>query len=592
MPIEDVASRFPELEILSLLGSGAMGCVYKVRQPRLDRLVALKVLAHDPEDFGFVERFTREARTLARMDHPNIVTLYDFGEREGLFYFLMELVDGVTLRDLLSEERLEPEQTLQIIPPICAALQFAHEKGVVHRDIKPENILIDKNGRVKVADFGIARLAGAAPAENLTAQGQVLGTAHYMAPEQVEQPGSVDHRADIYALGVVFYEMLTGELPLGRFPAPSEKAGVDARLDEVVLRALEKDPERRYQQASDVPTAMDRIAAATVQMAAAAEAIHEAVSATGSPPPRRSWQLVAVVALCVVWATLAVVVLVRIMPGDEAMHAEPAPVEEPTEATAEMIAEPLSPALLVTFEGDPPPAVTYEVSASRGVESFTFQPVSAPSGSPFVADLREAEDGDYLIWARAPGYAAQWHSIKVKDGAYQFTRLVPQEEERFVIQLWKLRYLVLSYYVTYRSEPDFDGFDVEFHRVAASHWGRLPVLSGDFGAWQGEPEGNRFGANPFLSRHRWLGPGDPRGPWGHIVIGQREQFETIRKFETPEPSENWRMTHIPGTADRAYLLRIHGNHPGDHCYVKLLVEGIYDEPPEGIKVYRDPKQQF
>jgi tRNA A-37 threonylcarbamoyl transferase component Bud32 len=260
LSVEEVARLFPEMEILGLLGAGGMGAVYKARQPKLDRLVALKVLDQRGRDPRFVERFGREARTLARLNHPNIVAVHDFGEREGIFFLTMDFVDGVTLRELLGEGKLAPEQALAIVPQICEALQYAHGKGVVHRDIKPENILLDTDGRVKVADFGIARLAGAAPEPNLTAAGEVVGTAHYMAPEQVERPREVDHRADIFALGVVFYEMLTGELPLGKFQPPSKKVQVDVRLDEVVLHALEKEPERRYQRAVEVKTDVETIA--------------------------------------------------------------------------------------------------------------------------------------------------------------------------------------------------------------------------------------------------------------------------------------------------------------------------------------------
>ena len=272
--LDEIAKHFPQFEILECLGRGGMGVVYKARQPKLNRIVALKILA--PEKVAepkFAERFEREAQALARLNHPNIVTVYDFGETGGLYYLTMEFVDGVSLRQLLQTRKIMPEEALAIVPKICEALQFAHEQGVVHRDIKPENVLLDKRGRVKIADFGIAKIVGgtpltpsdgervaAKPGEKALTQDQVLGTPHYMAPEQVEHPQTVDHRADIYSLGVVFYEMLTGELPLGRFAPPSKKVQVDVRLDEVVLRALEKEPDRRYQHASEVKTDVETIA--------------------------------------------------------------------------------------------------------------------------------------------------------------------------------------------------------------------------------------------------------------------------------------------------------------------------------------------
>jgi serine/threonine protein kinase len=260
LPAAEVAALFPQLEILEALGRGGMGAVYKVRQPRLDRLAALKILSPERQgDRQFNARFEREARTLAQMNHPNIVTIYDFGEAQGRCFLLMEFVDGLTLRQLLQAGRLSPSEALEIVPKICEALQYAHQRGVVHRDIKPENILIDKQGRLKIADFGIAKMAGAAPALGVTEERQVVGTPHYMAPEQVEKPRAVDHRADIYSLGVVFYEMLTGELPLGKFQPPSQKVQLDVRLDEVVLRTLEKEPARRYQQASDVKSDVETI---------------------------------------------------------------------------------------------------------------------------------------------------------------------------------------------------------------------------------------------------------------------------------------------------------------------------------------------
>jgi len=259
----DLAPHFPQLEIIELIGQGGMGAVYKARQRGLDRLVALKILPPDAEhDSSFAERFEREARALAKLNHPNVVAVHDSGRMGDLFYFVMEFVDGVNLREALQAGELSPQQALAIVPQICDALQYAHDAGVVHRDIKPENVLLDTQGRVKIADFGLARLLGQADDASLTGTHQVMGTPRYMAPEQLEGAHTVDHRADIYSLGVVFYEMLTGELPLGRFAAPSQKVRIDLRLDEVVLRTLEKEPQRRYQHASDLKSDIQSISAA------------------------------------------------------------------------------------------------------------------------------------------------------------------------------------------------------------------------------------------------------------------------------------------------------------------------------------------
>jgi serine/threonine protein kinase len=269
----ELAQHFPQLEVLELLGQGGMGAVYKARQLKLDRLVALKILPLETGgDPTFAERFTREARALARLNHPHIVAVHDFGETGGLYYFIMEYVDGANLRQLLWAGQLQPQDSLKIIPQVCEALQYAHDEGVVHRDIKPENILVDKRGRVKIADFGLAKLLGAAPAVyTLTGSRQLMGTPHYMAPEQMEKPLEVDHRADIFSLGVVFYEMLTSELPLGRFAPPSQKVRVDARFDDVVFRALAKEPELRYQHVSDIKLDIEAIGRAAAPRSVAPE---------------------------------------------------------------------------------------------------------------------------------------------------------------------------------------------------------------------------------------------------------------------------------------------------------------------------------
>lgn len=263
-PDAELVAAFPQFEILQLIGAGGMGRVYKVRQRHLDRIAALKILPRElAADAAFAERFTREGRALAKLSHPNIVGVFDFGISGDFYWLLMEYVDGVNLRQAMHAAAMEQGEALQIIPHICAALEYAHRQGVLHRDIKPENILIDTAGRVKIADFGVAKLRGEEGRHvSLTLSGSALGTPAYMAPEQIERPQDVDHRADIYSLGVVFYEMLTGELPLGRFPAPSEKPGVDPRLDSVVFRTLEKQRERRWQTAGEMKTQVESVASA------------------------------------------------------------------------------------------------------------------------------------------------------------------------------------------------------------------------------------------------------------------------------------------------------------------------------------------
>ncbi len=264
MPPEpaELAGQFPNLDIIELLGQGGMGAVYKARQTHLDRVVALKILPpHIGQTKAFSERFLREARSLARLNHTRIVSVYDFGRTESnLYYFVMEFVDGLDLRRAIQSRELSVSDILAITPQICEALEFAHQEGIVHRDIKPENILLTQKGQVKIADFGLAKLVDRpVMGHSLTHVGQVMGTPQYMAPEQIERPNDVDHRADIYSLGVVFYEMLTGELPLGRFALPSEKTRTDTRLDKVVLRALDKEPQKRYQRASDVKSDVETI---------------------------------------------------------------------------------------------------------------------------------------------------------------------------------------------------------------------------------------------------------------------------------------------------------------------------------------------
>ncbi len=291
--LDTIRTALPHLEVIGLIGSGGMGSVFKARQPQLDRFVALKILpdalAGQP---GFSERFQHEAKALAKLSHPHIVTVHDYGQYNGFYYLLMEFVDGVNLRQLLQTKRLTPKEALSIVPPVCDALQCAHDHGIVHRDIKPENLLIDKTGVVKIADFGIAKIVGndaCTPVRGESAKTEVsaslpFGTPDYAAPEQAN--GTADHRADIYSLGVVLYEMLTGERPKEDITPPSKRVQVDIRIDEIVLRALEKAPELRFATAAEFRT---QVEAATEDRDPSVPAAVPAPAARQSLLPRSFW---------------------------------------------------------------------------------------------------------------------------------------------------------------------------------------------------------------------------------------------------------------------------------------------------------------
>jgi serine/threonine protein kinase len=263
-------------KILGPLGQGGMARVYKAHQENLDREVAVKVLPPwFAADRSFVERFNLEARLIARLSHPNIVTVHDANEYNGHLYIVMQLVDGGTLKQRLDQlqaigKTMEVAEANRIFTQLASALSYAHDNGIIHRDVKPVNVLMDLAGRPILSDFGIAKVLAGTQA--LTRQGAGVGTPEYMSPEQC-QGGAVDARADIYALGVMLFEALTGRLPfLGEnYPALAHShiyerpphpvtinPAIDPAVAQVILTALMKNPLQRYQQASDMTEALQR----------------------------------------------------------------------------------------------------------------------------------------------------------------------------------------------------------------------------------------------------------------------------------------------------------------------------------------------
>src|ERR1700757_1362284 len=232
-----------------------MADVYLAEDQELGRRIAIKILnGRHANDDQFIERFRREAKNAAALNHPNIVSIYDRGEAEDTYYIAMEYLDGRTLKELIVGHGPAPVNVaIEYARQILSALRFAHRHGIVHRDIKPHNVLVDREGRVKVTDFGIAR----AGTSQMTEAGSIVGTAQYLSPEQA-RGGEVDQRSDLYSLGVVLYELLTGDTPveiamkhLSAVPRPPSqiRRDIPRDLDLVVLRALSKDPRARYQTA-------------------------------------------------------------------------------------------------------------------------------------------------------------------------------------------------------------------------------------------------------------------------------------------------------------------------------------------------------
>ncbi len=260
-PPEELTRMMPGGYVFErLIGSGGMGAVYLGKQVNLGRQVAIKIMHRSHgQDYRYSERFRQEAQAMAQLNHPNIVGIHDFGFIGAEYlYFVMEFIHGIDLHQVITSGQMTPDLAMRVIAPVCDALEYAHSRGIVHRDIKPANILLAHDGRVKITDFGLAKRLDQ-PNAFVTHTNMALGTPDYAAPEQHDALPDIDHRADVYALGVLLYQMLTGTVPRGAWQSPSAHAGTDPRLDGVVVRALMQDRTQRYQSVTDLKRAIFEI---------------------------------------------------------------------------------------------------------------------------------------------------------------------------------------------------------------------------------------------------------------------------------------------------------------------------------------------
>ena len=249
--------KIGEYTLSGKVGQGGIAEIYRARQDSLDRDVAIKILFSKlTDDKDIVRRFERESIVIARLVHPNIVHIIDKGVAGGRYYFVMEYIDGTNLKEIIGSDKVSLQTKLEMIVQVCKGLDYAHKNGVIHRDVKPANILVDRQGNALVADFGIAQFVGA-PESEMTSTDVIMGTRAYMSPEQRISSTNVDQTTDIYAVGIVLYEILVGKKPMGRFKMPGEiNPQLGTRFDEIVAKCLSQEPKDRFQTAVELKDAI------------------------------------------------------------------------------------------------------------------------------------------------------------------------------------------------------------------------------------------------------------------------------------------------------------------------------------------------
>lgn len=386
---------FPGYEIASLIATGGMGAVYCAVQKSLDRTVALKILPKEfSKDAAFCEGFEAEAKAMARLNHPNLIGVYDFGEVNGMLYIIMEFVQGQSIYHSAHGRAIDSGEVIRLVTAICSGLAHAHENGIIHRDIKPSNILLDLNAQPKIGDFGLAR-----PIERKVQEGEeIFGTPHYTAPEVVNAPHSVDYRADIFSVGVMLHELLTGKLPADDPRPPSAIAHCDRRFDVIVRRATHTNPAGRYSSAAEMAKDL-----AIIANSATKSVVRAPVSAGRGPGPRvaaplQPRRVVQAKKSSGFPALMVLLVLIAIGAGAYFYSNDPKPPENPVPAVPSNTgpATPVTPEVSTTTEDlpsdadpdlDPPPAPKVPPMPEPIVREEPDEPAPDPVAMPPKFDV-------------------------------------------------------------------------------------------------------------------------------------------------------------------------------------------------------------
>jgi serine/threonine protein kinase len=386
---------FPGYEIESLIATGGMGAVYCAVQKSLDRTVALKILPQEfSKDAAFCEGFEAEAKAMARLNHPNLIGVYDFGEVNGMLYIIMEFVQGQSIYHSAHGRAIDPGEVIRLVTAVCSGLAHAHENGIIHRDIKPSNILLDLNAQPKIGDFGLAR-----PIERKIQEGEeIFGTPHYTAPEVVNAPHSVDYRADIFSVGVMLHELLTGKLPADDPRPPSAIAHCDRRFDGIVRRATHTNPAGRYSSAAEMAKDL-----AIIANSATKSVVRAPVSAGRGPGPRvaaplQPRRVVQAKKSSGFPAFMVLLVLIAIGAGAYFYSNDPKPPESPVPAVPSNPgpATPVTPEVSSTAEHlppdadpdlDPPPAPQAPPAPEPIVSEEPDEPAPDPVAMPPKFDV-------------------------------------------------------------------------------------------------------------------------------------------------------------------------------------------------------------